>query len=154
VERSPMTGRMPLESYEYYFDFNEGTADKDPSGWPPACVHCACAVLKDRRKYPIFWGVESRLLHGNRLQSRVIGNLVPDRRQLTEIPVSPDLAQNLSARFFAFLYPAVPANCRLRVLDDGGACLLLVHVKSLISGKFPHVLLALWVRRALLADVQ
>jgi hypothetical protein len=29
-----MTGRMPLESYEYHFDFNEGRADKDPSGWP------------------------------------------------------------------------------------------------------------------------
>jgi len=30
----PMTGRMPLESYEYYFDFNDGKSDKDPSGWP------------------------------------------------------------------------------------------------------------------------
>ena len=29
-----VTGRMPLESYEYYFDFNEGRADKEPSGWP------------------------------------------------------------------------------------------------------------------------
>jgi hypothetical protein len=29
-----MTGRMPLESYEYHFDFNEGRPDKDPSGWP------------------------------------------------------------------------------------------------------------------------
>jgi hypothetical protein len=29
-----VTGRMPLESYEYHFDFNEGRADKDPSGWP------------------------------------------------------------------------------------------------------------------------
>jgi len=29
-----MTGRMPLESYEYHFDFNEGRSDKDPSGWP------------------------------------------------------------------------------------------------------------------------
>ena len=29
-----VTGRMPLESYEYYFDFNDGKADKDPSGWP------------------------------------------------------------------------------------------------------------------------
>jgi Protein of unknown function (DUF1566) len=30
----PVTGRMPLESYEYHFDFNEGKPDKDPSGWP------------------------------------------------------------------------------------------------------------------------
>jgi Protein of unknown function (DUF1566) len=29
-----VVGRMPLESYEYYFDFNEGRAEKDPSGWP------------------------------------------------------------------------------------------------------------------------
>ena len=29
-----VTGRMPLESYEYHFDFNEGKPDKDPSGWP------------------------------------------------------------------------------------------------------------------------
>jgi len=29
-----VTGRMPLESYEYYFDFNEGRSDDDPSGWP------------------------------------------------------------------------------------------------------------------------
>ena len=29
-----VTGRMPLESYEYHFDFNEGRPDKDPSGWP------------------------------------------------------------------------------------------------------------------------
>jgi hypothetical protein len=29
-----VTGRMPMESYEYYFDFNEGRSDKDPSGWP------------------------------------------------------------------------------------------------------------------------
>ena len=29
-----VAGRMPLESYEYYFDFNEGRSDKDPSGWP------------------------------------------------------------------------------------------------------------------------
>lgn len=29
-----VTGRMPLESYEYHFDFNEGRSDKDPSGWP------------------------------------------------------------------------------------------------------------------------
>ena len=27
-------GRMPLESYEDYFDFNEGRPDTDPSGWP------------------------------------------------------------------------------------------------------------------------
>jgi hypothetical protein len=30
----PVTGRMPLESYEYYFDFDEGKADEDPTGWP------------------------------------------------------------------------------------------------------------------------
>jgi hypothetical protein len=30
----PVTGRMPLESYEYHFDFNEGRPDKDPTGWP------------------------------------------------------------------------------------------------------------------------
>jgi hypothetical protein len=30
----PVSGRMPMESYEYHFDFNEGRADKDPSGWP------------------------------------------------------------------------------------------------------------------------
>lgn len=30
----PVSGRMPLESYEYYFDFNEGRADNEPSGWP------------------------------------------------------------------------------------------------------------------------
>ena len=29
-----VTGRMPLESYEYHFDFNEGRPDKDPTGWP------------------------------------------------------------------------------------------------------------------------
>jgi len=29
-----VTGRMPLESYEDYFDFNEGRPDTDPSGWP------------------------------------------------------------------------------------------------------------------------
>ena len=29
-----VSGRMPLESYEYYFDFNEGRADEDPTGWP------------------------------------------------------------------------------------------------------------------------
>jgi hypothetical protein len=29
-----VTGRMPLESYEYHFDFNEGKSDRDPSGWP------------------------------------------------------------------------------------------------------------------------
>jgi hypothetical protein len=29
-----VTGRMPLESYEYHFDFNDGKADRDPSGWP------------------------------------------------------------------------------------------------------------------------
>ena len=29
-----VTGRMPLESYEYYFDFNEGRPDREPSGWP------------------------------------------------------------------------------------------------------------------------
>ena len=29
-----VTGRVPLESYEYHFDFNEGRADRDPSGWP------------------------------------------------------------------------------------------------------------------------
>jgi len=28
-----VTGRMPRESYEYHFDFNEGRPDKDPSGW-------------------------------------------------------------------------------------------------------------------------
>ena len=40
-----VTGRMPLESYEYHFDFNEGRPDKDPSGWPypprNACIVCA-----------------------------------------------------------------------------------------------------------------
>jgi len=30
----PVTGRMPLESYEDYFNFNEGRPDTDPSGWP------------------------------------------------------------------------------------------------------------------------
>jgi hypothetical protein len=30
----PVTGRMPLESYEDYFDFNDGKPDRDPSGWP------------------------------------------------------------------------------------------------------------------------
>jgi hypothetical protein len=29
-----VTGRVPLESYEYHFDFNEGRPDRDPSGWP------------------------------------------------------------------------------------------------------------------------
>ena len=29
-----VTGRMPLESYEYHFDFNAGKPDRDPSGWP------------------------------------------------------------------------------------------------------------------------
>ena len=29
-----VTGRMPLESYEYHFDFNSGKPDRDPSGWP------------------------------------------------------------------------------------------------------------------------
>lgn len=29
-----VTGRMPLESYEYHFDFNAGQAGKDPTGWP------------------------------------------------------------------------------------------------------------------------
>jgi hypothetical protein len=29
-----VTDRMPLESYEYHFDFNSGMPDKDPSGWP------------------------------------------------------------------------------------------------------------------------
>jgi hypothetical protein len=29
-----VTGRIPLESYEDYFDFNEGKPDRDPSGWP------------------------------------------------------------------------------------------------------------------------
>ena len=29
-----VTGRMPLESYEYHFDFNEGKPDIDPGGWP------------------------------------------------------------------------------------------------------------------------
>jgi hypothetical protein len=29
-----VTGRMPLESYEDYFVFNEGRPDTDPSGWP------------------------------------------------------------------------------------------------------------------------
>ncbi len=29
-----VTGRMPLESYEYHFDFNAGKPDIDPSGWP------------------------------------------------------------------------------------------------------------------------
>ncbi len=29
-----VTGRLPLESYEYHFDFNAGQADKDPAGWP------------------------------------------------------------------------------------------------------------------------
>lgn len=29
-----VAGRMPLESYENYFDFNEGRFDTDPSGWP------------------------------------------------------------------------------------------------------------------------
>ena len=40
-----VTGRMPLESYEYHFDFNEGKPDKDPSGWLTlfrnACIVCA-----------------------------------------------------------------------------------------------------------------
>ena len=30
----PVTGRMPLESYEFHFDFFQGIIDKDPSGWP------------------------------------------------------------------------------------------------------------------------
>jgi hypothetical protein len=30
----PVNGRMPLESYEYHFDFNEGRPDRDPSGLP------------------------------------------------------------------------------------------------------------------------
>jgi hypothetical protein len=29
-----VTGRMPLESYENHFDFNEGRAVVDPTGWP------------------------------------------------------------------------------------------------------------------------
>jgi hypothetical protein len=29
-----VTGRMPLESYEYHFDFNAGKPDRDPGGWP------------------------------------------------------------------------------------------------------------------------
>jgi hypothetical protein len=29
-----VTSRVPLESYEYHFDFNEGRPDRDPSGWP------------------------------------------------------------------------------------------------------------------------
>lgn len=29
-----VTGRMPLESYEFHFDFNSGKFDRDPSGWP------------------------------------------------------------------------------------------------------------------------
>jgi hypothetical protein len=30
----PVSGRMPLESYEFHFDFFQGSIDKDPSGWP------------------------------------------------------------------------------------------------------------------------
>jgi len=33
----PVTGRLPLESYEYHFDFNSGKPDRDPSGWPYPC---------------------------------------------------------------------------------------------------------------------
>jgi hypothetical protein len=30
----PVSGRMPLESYESHFDFNEGKPVSDPTGWP------------------------------------------------------------------------------------------------------------------------
>jgi hypothetical protein len=48
-------GRIPLESYEYHFDFNEGRPDKDPSGWPyPSSGMRALCVRVPKTSTPVY----------------------------------------------------------------------------------------------------